>query len=43
MDNLPKINRLRRPVLLLRGSVDGFDAATFHKKCDGKGPLIFAI
>ena len=26
--------------LLLRGSVHGFEASTFHEKCHGHGPLI---
>ena len=26
--------------LIYRGSVDGFKAATFHEKCDIKGPTL---
>lgn len=29
--------------LLYRGSKDGFQAATFHAKCDGKGPTLGII
>ena len=29
--------------LLYRGSRDGFGAAEFHKRCDGKGPTISFI
>lgn len=29
--------------LLYRGSTDGWSAATFHERCDGKGPTVIVI
>ena len=28
---------------LMRASVDGFDASTFHSKCDNKGPTLTIV
>jgi hypothetical protein len=35
---LPKLNEL--PKLLYRGSIDGWKAQDFHRKCDEKGPNV---
>ena len=32
--------RSRQPKLLYSGKKDGMDAASFHKKCDGKEPTV---
>ena len=37
------IGRRRRYRLLFRASRDGFSAATFHSKCDDKGPTITIV
>src|ERR1700761_845598 len=33
----------KEPVLLYRGSRDGFGASDFHKKCDEKGPTLVIV
>ena len=38
-----EIGRRRRYRLLFRASRDGFSAATFHSKCDDKGPTITIV
>ncbi|ETO13190.1 hypothetical protein RFI_24186 [Reticulomyxa filosa] len=40
---MPKKYTQKKWKLLLRASKDGFDSATFHRKCDNKGPTVVIV
>ncbi len=40
---LSLLPNVKKSILLLRGSVDGFSSQVFHQKCDKKGKMMCIV